>query len=190
MRDIRFAVRSLARSPRFTLAALVALGLGIGAATTVFSVADALLFRQLPYRDPDRLVSVSAAIRSRDLTNWAVRAEEFDAWRASARTLSDLAGHLQRGGPLTLLSPGDPQDVGAAAVTESFFHTLGVAPAMGREFTPNEFMPGAPRAILLTDRARRRVFNADPGVVGQSVVSNGEPAHIAGVLPKSFAYPS
>jgi predicted permease len=190
MRDIRYAVRSLARSPRFTLAALVALGLGIGAATTVFSVADGLLFRPLPYRDPDRLVSVSAAIRSRGLDNWAVRAEEFDAWRASTRTLGDLAGHLPRGGPLTLMSPGEPQDVIAAAVTGNFLRVLGVVPVMGREFTDEEFVPGSPRAILLTDRTWRRVFNADPGVVGRPVVANGEPGHIVGVLPKSFAYPS
>jgi putative ABC transport system permease protein len=190
MRDIRYAVRSLARSPRFTLAALLALGLGIGAATTVFSVADGLLFRQLPYHDPDRLVSVSAAIRSRDLTNWAVRAEEFDAWRTSTRTLSDLAGHLQRGGPLTLMSPGEPQDVAAAAVTEGFLHTLGVAPVVGREFNATEFIPGAPRAILLTDQAWRRIFHADPAVIGKPIVANGEPAQIVGILPKTFAYPS
>jgi putative ABC transport system permease protein len=86
--------------------------------------------------------------------------------------------------------PGEPQDVAAASITENFLRVLGVVPVMGREFIDEEFVPGSPRAILLTDGTWRRVFHADPGVVGRPVVANGEPGHIVGVLPRTFAYPS
>lgn len=188
MLNIRLACRALARSPRFTLAALVALALGIGAATTVFSVADSVLFRALPYHDPDRLLAVFAAIRSRDFPRWSVPPEELDAWRASAPSLADLAGH-QTSGSFTISLPDEPQEVAAAAVTPNFLHVLGVSPAIGRDFGPADVEPGAPRALLLTDAAWRRVFHADPAVVGRWFTVNGESAHVVGVLPREFAFP-
>jgi predicted permease len=189
MRDIRLAIRSLARSPRFTLAALLALGLGIGAATTVFSVADGLLFKPLPYRDSDRLVAVMAAIRSRGMVNWDVPAADLEAWRTASSALADLAGHRTRG-RLTLMLPGQPEDVAAAGVTPNFLRVLGVTTAAGREFAADEFVPGPPRALILTDATWRRLFNADRGVVGRSLVVNGVSAQVVGVLPRTFAFPT
>ncbi len=134
MRDIHYALRSLFRTPGFTLTALLALTLAIGAATTVFSVVDRVLFRPLPYRDADRLVTVGADVRSRGQSNWAVSVPEFDAWRSENKTLSDLAGH-QTAGRLTLKLEDEPVEVAATAVTETMLDLLGVAPALGRLFS-------------------------------------------------------
>jgi putative ABC transport system permease protein len=188
MRDIRLAIRSLAHSPRFTLAALLALALGIGAATTVFSVADGLLFRPLPYREPDRLVAVMAAIRTRGFLNWDVPAADFDAWRTATPALADLAGHRSMA-RLTLMVPGDPEEVAVAAVTPNFLRVLGVPPARGREFTADEFLPGASPALMLTDATWRRVFQADPNAIGRPLTVNGVPGYVVGVLPRTFAFP-
>ena len=188
MRDIRLAIRSLARSPRFTLAALLALSLGIGAATTIFSVADGLLFRPLPYREPDRLVAVMAAIRARGFLNWDVPAADLDAWRAATPALADLAGSrsLSR---VTIKAQGDPEEVSANGVTPNFLRVLGVAPVRGREFVPEDFVPGAPPALILTDATWRRVFQADPDAVGKPLSVNGTTGYVVGVLPRAFAFP-
>src|SRR5262245_46176491 len=165
MRDIRLAIRSLVRSPRFTVAALLALSLGIGAATTVFSVADGLLFRPLPYREPDRLVAVFAAIRSRGFLGWDVPSTDLEAWRGGTTAVPDLAGYRTLPA-MTLKADGDPEEVAAAAVTPNFLRVLGVAPFRGRDFATDDFAGGAPPALLLSDAAWRRLFQSDPNVVG------------------------
>lgn len=188
MRDIRLAIRSLARSPRFTLAALLALSLGIGAATTIFSVADGLLFRPLPYRNSHELVAVSAAIRSRGFLNWDVPATDLDAWRTATPELADLAGSrsLAR---MTIKAQGDPEDVAATGVTPNFLRVLGVSVVRGREFVPDDFVPGAPPALILTDPTWRRVFQSDPNAIGRPLSVNGATGHVVGVLPRGFAFP-
>ncbi len=188
MRDVRLAVRSLARSPRFTFAALLALGLGIGATTTVFSVADGLLFRSLPYRDPDRLVSVSASISARGFSNWDVPATDFDAWREATPMLAGMAGH-HAADRLTLMLPGAPEDLMAVSVTPGLLSVLGVSPAIGRDFIPDEFTPGAPTALLLTDGAWRRLFQSDRAVIGRPLTINDGSGYVVGVLPRTFAFP-
>ena len=189
MRDIRLAIRSLARSPRFTLAALLALSLGIGAATTIFSVADGLLFRPLPYREPDRLVAVMAAIRSRGFLGWDVPSTDLEAWRSATTAVSDLGGYRTLPA-MTLKAQGDPEEVAAAGVTSTFLRVLGVAPVQGREFTTDDFVIGAPPALLLTDAAWRRLFQSDPNVIGKAVSVNGAAGYVVGVLPRTFAFPA
>ena len=119
MRGLRQALRSLLRTPGFSLAALVALTLGIGASTTVFSVADRILFRPLPYHDAGRLVSVGADVRSRGQRNWPVSAGELEGWRRASRTLADLAGY-QPYGRFTLTLPDEPVEVAVGRVTVNF----------------------------------------------------------------------
>lgn len=165
------------------------MSLGIGAATTVFSVADRVLFRPLPYVDADRLVAVGADVRSRGQHNWAVSADEFDAWRKASRTLSDLAGH-QSFGRFTLRLPEEPVELAVGRVTENFLQLLGVAPAIGRRFVAADFVPDAPQAVLLLDAPWRRLYLADPAVVGRVVTLNDAPAVIAGVLPSTFVFPA
>jgi predicted permease len=189
MRDIVLAFRSLRRAPGFACTAILALALGIGAATTVFSVADRMLFRPLPYADPGQLVTVGADIRSRGLHDWAVNGEEYDAWRKASRTLSDLAGH-QTFGRFTLSLPDAPVEIAVNRVTDNFLNLLGVSPAFGRPFAAVDFVPGSPVAMLLTHATWHRLFGGDGNVVGRFVTVNGEPAEIAGVLPESFVFPT
>ena len=189
MRDLRYALRSLRRTPGFSLTAILALTIGIGASTSVFSVVDRVLFRPLPYRDANRLVSVGADVRSRGQSNWAVDPVEFVAWREAARTLADLAGY-QPSGRFTLTLPDEPVEVSATRVTETFFAMLGTTPALGRLFNPDDFAAGAPRVILVTDAAWRQRFGSDPLVVGRGVTINAAPATVVGVLPRTFAFPT
>ena len=189
MRDLSVALRSLRRTPGFSVTALVAIALGIGSATTVFSVTDHLLFKPLPYADPDRLVTVGADVRSRGQSNWAVAPPEFDAWRAGIKTLADLGGY-QTFGRYSLTLPEAPVEVPVNRITNNFLSVLGVAPAIGRSFAEADFVVGAPPVLLLTDRAWRRHFGADRGIVSQFLTLNGTPAQVAGVLPRGFAFPS
>jgi predicted permease len=188
MRDVKLVCRSLIRAPAFTLAAVLALGLSIGAATTVFSVADGALFRPLPYHDASRLVAVSATVRARGF-NSNTTPVELDAWRAASPSVADLASHAP-GDRLTIDRPDEPREVVAARVTPNFLTVLGVAPVLGRDFTMADAAPGAARALLLTDGVWRRVFNSDASIVGQSIMASGAPAHVAGVLPRDFVFPS
>ena len=189
MRDLTQAIRSLLRTPGFSLTALLALAIGIGAATTVFSVADHMLFRRLPYADPDRLVTVGADVRSRGQSNWAVSGDEYAAWREQSRTLSDLAGHVPFG-KFTVLVGDAPVEIAVTKITANFLEVLGVAPARGRALGGSDFMKGSTPAMLLTDNAWRRLFGGDSAIVGRSLIINGVPTEIAGVLPPQFSFPA
>jgi len=189
VRDLALAFRSLRRTPGFSFTVLLALTLGIGAATTVFSVADRGLFRPLPYTDPDRLVTVGADIRIRGFTNWSVSGDEFDAWRSASHELADLAGY-QSFGKSTLTRPDAPVEIAVHRITLNFLSVLGVMPAMGRPFVDADFLPSAPPSLLLTDATWRRVFSADTDIVGQFVTVNGAPTLVAGVLPRAFVFPT
>jgi putative ABC transport system permease protein len=189
MRDLSVAFRSLRRMPGFSVTALAAIALGIGSATAVFSVTDHLLFKPLPYLEPDRLVTVGADIRSKGQGNWAVPAPEYDAWRQGIKTLTDLAGY-QTFGRFTIVLPEAPVEVEVNRITVNFLNVLGVAPVIGRPFGDADFVVGAPPVLLLTDRAWRRHFAANRDIVGKFLTVNGAPAEVAGILPTTFAFPS
>lgn len=188
MRSIGSAVRALRRTPGFTLASLLALSLGIGAATTVFSVADRTLFKPLPYSQIDRLITVGANISARGLTGWGISTDELIAWRKASRTLSTLEG-WHTFGSYTVSLPDGPFEIKVNRVTIGFLPMLGIGAAIGRPFTQADFEQGGPLAVLLTDRTWRREFGADKSVAGRFVTINGAPAEIAGVLPASFVFP-
>jgi hypothetical protein len=189
MKPLALVIRGLLRAPVFTATAVLALGLGIGASTAVFSVADGILFRPLPYASPDRLVSVNATIRARDMLSWDVPFAEYEAWRDASRHLTGLAGFTSAD-RYTLGVSGALVEMSAASVTPGFLSTLGVPPALGRDLGKADFSPAAPRTLLILDKTWRGVFQADPGVVGRVVSLNGAPTTIVGVLPASFALPT
>ncbi len=185
--DVRSAVRSLLHARGFSTAAILTLALGIGAATAVFSVVDAVLVRPLPFADPSRIMWLSEA----DLTTGAtisIAWPDFQDWRAHLSSFADLATiHVQT---FTLAGDTQPERVEGREVTATFFRLLGVRPALGRTFTEAEDRVGAPSLLVVTDAFWRRHFGADPAVLGRRLVVNGESSEVIGVLPAEFRYNS
>jgi predicted permease len=183
--DLRFAVRGLRSRPGFTLTVLLTLALGIGANAAIFTVVDAILLKPLPYAQPDRLVHLWETFESRVDARSEASYPDYLDWRARNHVFADLAGY-QGGG--YILGGATPQMVGAARVTANFFNVLGVRPLLGRTFAPGEDAPGAPRVVLLTYGLWQRQFAGDRGIVGRSIVLDGTPSTVIGVLPKEFAF--
>ena len=185
--DLRFAIRSLIKNPAFTVAAVLCLALGIGVNATVFSVIRAMLLRPFPYRDPDHLVAIGEASVSRGWHMNTVSYPNFRSWQADNRTLSDVG--IYQGSSYNLAS-GDRADyVGGGRVSWTMFRTLGVAPQIGRDFREDEDRVGAPRVIILSDHLWHDRFGGNPSVIGQSVMVDGVPHTVIGVMPREFAFP-
>ena len=195
--DVRSAVRSLLHARGFSTAAILTLALGIGAATAVFSVVDAVLVRPLPFADPSRIMWLSEADVTTGTTCgcWSPTAPsisiawpDFQDWRAHLTSFADLAA--LRVQTFSLTGDAQPERVWGRQVTATFFHVLGVRPALGRMFTEAEDRVGAPSLLVITDAFWRRRFGADPAVLGRRLVVNGESSEVIGVLPASFRYNS
>lgn len=180
--DARFTLRSLKRQPGFAAVVITTLALGIGANTALFSILDAVVLRPLPYREPDRVVTLweTAPRKSR------VAAANFLDWRAEAKSFSGMAAFSARG--MTLSGNGEAERIGGAAVTADYFDVLGVKSAAGRLFLERDQAPGPAVAILGYDLWKRR-FAGDPGVVGQTIALDGTPYEILGVTSPGL-YPS
>ena len=186
--DLKYGFRGMRRNPGSTIFAILIVGLGIGGASTVFSVVNALLLRPLPFRDPGRLVWISNA------EDYSTQAEHFVDLRAQNQSFSDLAGWsgFYNAGDKELTGTGEPQRLTSVPVTENLFSLLGVEPAIGRLFTREESQGkySAPPAMLLSDSFWRKRFAADPNVVGQKLTLNNQPVTVVGVLPASFDFAS
>src|SRR2546423_5572523 len=163
LRDLRFAVRGLLRTPGFTAAAVAALALGIGATTAIFSVVHAVLLRSLGWGEESRLVSVRGNFPSQDLVDIPVSAlEYFDLKRATfLQTVGIYSNHR------AALQGDRAERVQAGYATGTFFTVLGVEPAMGRGFTEDEDKQGNENSVLLSFRAWRKRFGGDPAVIGR-----------------------
>jgi len=183
IQDIRHAVRRLAKSPGFTIAAVVTLALGIGATTAIFSVVDAVLLRPLTFRDPGRLVLVWERFAARDQTTNVVNPANYLDWRDRATSFSDLAAF---GWSQQTFTGDVPELVQGRSVTPNFFHTLGLAPLLGRTFTAAEAAPGGPNVIVLGYGLWRRRFGGDSGIVGRSVPVAVGSAIVLGVMPREL----
>ncbi len=186
-RDLGHGARLLVRNPTFALAAILTLTLGIAATTAVLTIGNAVLARPLPYREPDRVLSIAEIDRAHDGgTN--VSWPDFLDYQQQNRTLESLAGY--NGGSRTLIVPGrSAERVSIAGVTGQFFDVLGVQPALGRAFTDADGVSGAPPVVLITDGAWRVRFGGDPAIVGRLINLNGSSTTIIGVLPPDFAFP-
>ena len=183
LQDLRYAVRSLRRSPGFTLVALVTLALGIGANTAIFSVVNGVILRPLPYPQPEQLRYLGWRWKSGSITN-ALTAYQFQYWRQNARTLEGAASFDQHAAEVA--GGGFAQGL---RVTDDFLEVLRVKPALGRDFLPEENRPGGPRAVLLSDAMWRSRMGADPRAVGRTLTLDGEAHTIVGVLPPTFRFP-
>ena len=186
--NLRYAVRTLSKSPGFALMAIATLALGIGANTAIFSVAQALLLRPLPYPHPERLVLVYAA--KGDMPG---AIQPFSFPRATflsekSRAFSGFAAFTNETFNLTGL--GDPEQLYAARVSWNFFAVLGVRPAMGRAFLPEEDLPGGKAVCLISHSLWTRAFAARADIVGQNTTLDATPYTIVGVLPRGFQFES
>jgi predicted permease len=183
--DIRYGFRMLRKNPGFTVIAVLALALGIGANTAIFSVVNATLLRPLPYKEADRLVMVwnrepedeKAAIAPADFLDWRDRNTVFEQMAAS------------RSWSFNLTQSGQPERILGAVANASLFPVLGVSAAIGRTFLPEEEMSGTGRVVVLSHGLWQRLFGSNPGVVGQKLVLNGESFTVVGVMPDGFQYP-
>jgi predicted permease len=186
--DLKYGLRGMCRNPGSTVFAILIVGLGIGGASTVFSVVNALLLRPLPFRDPGQLVWISNG------ENYSTQPEHYSDLREQNQSFSDLEGWsgAYNSGDKELTGSGEPERLTSVPVTENFFALLGVQPVIGRSFTKEECQGkySAPPAMLLSSSFWRRRFASDPNVVGQKLTLNNQPVTIVGVLPASFDFAS
>ena len=185
LRDLRYAFRSLRKSPGFTIAAVLTLALGIGANSAMFSVVEAVLLRPLPFDPLGRLVEVNT--RDAQGQRQYVSQPDLDDWRKMAKSFDGLASWVPQSVNLTGLE--QPRRVIGMFVSANFFDVLGVAPELGRGFAAGEDRVGGERVAILSDRLWHTQFAADPVILGKTVQLNGEPYTIVGVLPLSFVFP-
>jgi putative ABC transport system permease protein len=188
LHDLRFAIRALRRSPAFAVSALLALALGIGANTAVFSVVYAVLLKPLPYADPGRLVKLSETNEAERRDEGRVSRGTFVDWRARTRTLESIAAHSSGGEALWTI--GDQiQVVRVAAATPSLAQVLAVQPMLGRWF-PDEGTTSQPTRVVISHGLWQRAFGGAADVVGRRVLIEGRTSReIAGVMPEGFAFP-
>jgi len=190
LQDLRFAIRQMAKRPGFTAIILLTMALGIGANAAIFSVLDAVLLRPLPYGQPERLIKIwtrFSGIGAPNDQNW-ISAPEFRDLQQLNHSFSDLAA--MSGGSFNLGIKGSPQRVVGAAVTPNLFSMLGVQPQFGRNFLPEEGQPGRDHEVILSYGIWRRVFAANPKIVGTTIRIDGAPYSVVGIMPEGFAYPS
>ena len=180
--DVRYALRRLRRDPLFTCVAALTLALGIGAATAIFSAVNPILFRALPYPGAERIVASSD--RARDGTPSEPTYGTYEELASRSRSFETLsAADLWRP---SLTGTDEPERLEGQRVTASYFHTLGVQPAVGRSFDSSQDVPGAGKVAVLSDRLVKRRFGGESSMVGASIVLNGEPYLVVGIMPPGF----
>jgi putative ABC transport system permease protein len=183
LRNIRHAVRSLARTPGFTATAVLTLAVGIGANTAVFSAIDAILLEPLSFPEGDRLMRVRQ-IRE---TEASIAAPRLEDWRRMSTTFEALTGYYVE--DVSDTTADLPERLRRAVVAPRFLDVWGIAPALGRGFTDTEYRSGEPSAVVISDRYWRRRFAANPNVLDSTVRIDGRPHSIVGVMPASFRFP-
>jgi putative ABC transport system permease protein len=186
LQDLRYGFRMLARRPGFTLIALLALALGIGANTAVFSVIRGVLLRPLPFRDPQQLVAIWESNLKAEAPKEATSPLNFKDWRAQNRCFEDMAA-MTGGGGGVLTGEGDPEMLYGGAVTGNFFQMFGIQAAFGRVFTAAD---SEEHAIVISDAFWTRKFGRDPNVLGKQIRLNGSAETIIGVLAANFQQPN
>jgi putative ABC transport system permease protein len=186
-RDLRFALRGLARSPAFTAIAVLTLALGIGANTAIFSVVNAVLLRPLAYGEPDRLVALASSFSARGTANVRASAPELNDYRREVDAFEDVAGAWTIN--INLTGNGEPERIAAAVVSPNFFRVLDVAPVLGRDFTTEDTGGRIGYVAMISYELWQRRFGGDPGAIGKTVRLDDDPITIIGVMPRGFRHP-
>ncbi|HLL75960.1 MAG TPA: ABC transporter permease [Pyrinomonadaceae bacterium] len=184
LQDVRYGVRMLLKSPGFALVTILALALGIGANSAIFSVVNGVLLRPLPFRTADRLVFMSEW--SQQVPNMSVAYPNFEDWRRETRSMEQMAAFRSTG--MILTGGSEPERLTGREVSHNFFSVLGTAPALGRSFLPEEDKPGGERAVVLSHGLWQRRFGGDPKIVGQALTLSDESYTVVGVLPQEFEW--
>ena len=194
LQDFRIGLRVLFKDKLFCFLAVLVLGLGIGGATTQFTVVNAIVLRGFSFPHPEQLVSVGLIDpkASDQNNNFGVgnipTAQDYEDLKAGQRSCSLMTGYLS-GSTINVTYKNTPQRYTGSYVTEDFFKIVGVSPVIGRDFTAADNRPGAEKVAILGDEIWRRDFGADPHIIGQSVRINGKAATIVGVMPPNFKFP-
>jgi putative ABC transport system permease protein len=186
LQDLRYAARTLTKSPGFTIIAVTCLALGIATNTTMFSAFNAIVLRPFPFSNPDELTWID---RKHEVRDWStpVSYKDFVDWKAETKSFTDLAAHSGRSVAIT--EGDEPERLQGEIVTWNLFPMLGIVPQLGRLIREDEDRPGAPGVALLSDVVWRRRYNADPGVINRVVSINNLPYTIVGVMPPRFRFP-
>jgi predicted permease len=186
--DVRITARMLRKSPGFTLAAIVTLGLGIGATTAVFSVVHGVLIRPLPYPDPDSLVGIwhSARFQGTSSSNVRLSSTMYLTYREHNQTFAEFG--LWRSAQASVTGDGDPEEVPALVVTYGTLPAVGVPPLIGRSFSVADDSPGTPETAILMYGYWQRRFAGSAAVIGSTVTIDGRPREVIGVMPRTFRF--
>ena len=187
LQDLRFGFRLLLKNPGFSAVAILALALGIGANTAIFSVVDAVLFRPLPFERPNSLVAVWERDLKKGEDHDSVMAGNFVDWKNRSQIFEAMSAHA--GGSVNLTGLAEPERIRGARVSAGLFPLLGITPQVGRVFSPDEDQPGHQRVVIIGDRLWRSKFGGDPEVVGRWITLNNQDYEVVGVMPAGFALP-
>lgn len=184
LQDLRYGFRALAKSPGFAIVAIVTLALGIGANTAMFSVVYGVLMRPLPYPNAGRIVEIARVYKGQ-LAYSGYTANAFDFWKRHREPFEDIAASTGVG--FNLMGAGRPEHIPALRVSPQYFGVYGVQPFLGRNFGPEDDRFGGPTVAVLNYNLWKEHFNGDPGAIGRSVLLDGVPYTVIGVMPEGFA---
>ena len=184
LQDLGYSLRTLRKSPGFTIVAVLTLALGVAANTTIFSMVSAILLRKPPVQDPDRVMVVSSVNKSDPQALLGVSVPDYIAWREQAHSFQDLAATADR--DVTLSGGTEPQRVAALNVTAGYFQVLNVQAVLGRTFLPGEDEPGHEHVAVLSYKLWQSRYNGDAGIVGRSIPIDGERYTVIGIMPAKF----
>ncbi|HEV8133605.1 MAG TPA: ABC transporter permease [Pyrinomonadaceae bacterium] len=185
LKDLRYAIRGLIRQPAFTVVVVITLALGIGANTAIFSVVYAVLLKPLPFHRADRIVLLWGHDKTAGDTRSQVSHTDISDYRTQQSTFEAISTYSSW---TPLMSGGaSPERIGAALVGDDFFRVVGTQPQLGRVFLPEEQQDGKDQVVVLSDQLWRQRYNADPAIVGQTILLNLRPHVVVGILPQGFA---
>jgi macrolide transport system ATP-binding/permease protein len=186
LQDLRYAVRALVKSPRFSLTAILTLALGIAANVAIFTFVNAALIRPLPFHDASRLVEVYSSKQMDVNQQFEASYPNYLDWRTQNQVFESLAGYSQNG--VILKDRGISEALPSAVASDNFFQTLGINPILGRDFRPGEDLAAAPRTVLLSYGFWQKHFGGSHDVLGETLNLDGEASTIIGVLPQNFHF--
>ena len=188
LQDLRFGMRMLLKNPGFTIIAVIALALGIGANTAIFSVVNAVLLRPLPYKNPERLAMVWEENSKQGFPRDTPAAANYIDWRDQNHVFESMAAMVDISFNLT--GTGEPERIDGHRVSASLFQLLGVQPQLGRAFLTEEDQPDANHVVIMSHGLWQRRFGADPAIIGKPINLNGKSFTVVGVMPGGFEFPT